>query len=363
MRRLLALLVVLAVSGCNADATAPKEAKPVEDVTSATTPTPSTPTAGVSTAAPTRPYLLKRRLHVGGEVLPGRYAGLVVRGKTWLGWERWDGPRIWGTDTTTHRLPAVNAVEISSDGHFIATVSGGEHCEGVGLNREHKKCTVSMLDTSGAQPPRRLVVGRTIVLAGVSDQGVVVLTEGAELRWDELMWDAAGGADGVVPIEDSPRMQAWAMHDWGPGSFGTAGFEFFAPNVSQRWLGEFIDGQVRPRFPIPQYVEPGPGGAWVLDNPWARVDWRNLKGALEPTTRTLRARSLGKHGKLGSPVLLRTPVGWSFARGPEPGDVDFWEDADTFLARVVDSRQSGDRLARCDLPLGTCVLVDVVTSS
>ena len=50
------------------------------------------------------------------------------------------------------------------------------------------------------------------------------------------------------------------------------------------------------------------------------------------------------------PLVLR--------QGAGTGDVVFWEDADTFVARVVDSRQSGDRLARCDMPLGTCVLVE-----
>ena len=354
MRKLLALLVVLTVAGCSADATASKTETEtsLKDETSA-----GARPSVVSAAAPTRAYLLKGRLHVGRALVPGRYAGLVGRGSTWLAWQRWDGPRTWGTGTTTHRLPAVDAVEISSDGRFIATVSGGEHCQGVGMNREQKPCTVTLVDTSGAQPPRRLVVRRTVVLAGVSEQGVVVLTEGAALRWNELMWDAAGGADRVVPIEDSPRMQEWAMHDWGPGSFGNAGFEFFAPNVSQRWLGEFVDGQVRPHFAVPQNVEPGPGRAWVLRNPWAFGNGRDLKGALEPTTATLRARTLGKDGELGAPVPLHAPAGWSFARAPAPGDIVFWEDAHTFLARVVDSRQSGDRLARCDLPLATCVLV------
>jgi hypothetical protein len=355
MRKLLALLVVVAVSGCSADATAPKQAKPLEKAEKVTST--SIPTSGVNTAAPTLPYLLKGRLYVEGQVLPGRYAGVIVRGKTWLGWEHWDGPRTWGTGATTHRLPAVNAAEISSDGRFIATVRGGEHCEGVGLNSEHKKCVVSLLDTSGAQPPRRLVVPRTVVLAGVSDQGVVVLTEGAALRWNELMWDATGGADRVVPIEDSPGMREWAMHDWGPGSFGNAGFEFFTPNVSQRWLGELVDGEVRARFRIPEDVEPGPGGAWVLADPWWYQDGPpELEGALELTVPTFTGRTLGKRGRLGAPVLLHAPTGWFFAR-VTVDDMVYWEDPDTFLARVVDSRQSGDRLARCDLPLATCVLV------
>jgi hypothetical protein len=355
MRKLLATLAVLAVAGCSTDATAPKQATDptaVEQVTSG-----STPSSGVSTAEPTLPYLLKGRLHVDGRILPDRYAGAVVRGSTWLAWERWDGPKVWGTGSTAHRLSAVNAVQVSPGGRFIATVSGGEHCEGVGLNGEHRTCTVRLLDTSGAQPLRRLVVARTVVLVGVTDQGVVLLTEGADLRWDELVWDAAGGADAVQPLVDSAPLREWAMKGWEPSGFGHAGFELHAGNVPARWLGEIVGGEVRLRFPIPENVEPGPGGAWVLRNPWTLSDRRDLKGALEPTAATLRARSLGKDGKLGPPVLLRAPARWSFARGPEPGDAVLWEDADTVLARVVDSRQSGDRLARCDLPLGTCVLV------
>jgi hypothetical protein len=360
MRKLLALLVVLAVSGCGADETAPKAQQPADQVTSASTPTlgVSSATSGVSTAEPTRPYLLKGRLHVDGEVLPGRYAGAIVRGETWVGWKHSDGRRTWGTGTTTHRLPAVNAVEIAPDGRFIATVSGGKHCEGVGLNIAHKKCAVSLLDTSGAQPPRRLVVARTLVLVGVSDQGVVVLTEGAALRWNELVWDAAGGASAVQPLVDSPPLREWAMQGWEPNGFGHAGFELHTGNVPGRWLGEIVDGEVRLRFLIPEYAEPGPGGAWVLATRWLVRHQRELKGAFEPTAPTLRVRALGKRGSLGSPVPLRAPTGWFFARATPSDEAVFWEDAGTFLARVVDSRQSGDRLARCDLPLATCVLVE-----
>jgi hypothetical protein len=355
MRKLLALLAVLAVGGCSTDATAPRQATDptaVEQVTSG-----STPSSGVSTAEPTLPYLLKGRLHVEGRILPGRYRGVIVRGSTWLGWERWDGPWAWGSGSTTHPLPARTTSMLSPSGRYLATVTGGEHCEGVGLNREHKKCTVGLLDTSGAQPPRRLVVARTVVLVGVTDQGVVLLTEGADLRWDELVWDAAGGADAVHPLVDSAPLREWAMQGWEPAGFGHAGFELHTGNVPERWLGEIVGSEVRLRFPIPENVEPGPGGAWVLRNPWTLSARRDLNGALEPTAATLRVRSLGKHGKLGPPVLLRAPARWSFARGPEPGDAVLWEDADTVLARVVDSRQSGDRLARCDLALGSCVLV------
>jgi hypothetical protein len=351
MRKLLALLVVLAVSGCSADAAAPKTQQPDKRTTPASTPAPA-----VSAAAPTVPYLLKGRLHAGGQVLPGRYGSLIVRGRTWLGWERWDRPWAWGTGATAHPLAARTVAKLSPSGRYLATVTGGHHCEG-GPNPAGKPCTVGLVDTSGAERDRRLRVGRTVVLAGVTDGGVVVLTEGADLRWNELMWDAAGDADGVVAIEDSPEMRAWAMHDWGPGSFGNAGLEFFAPNVSQRWLGVLVDGQVRARFRIPQDVELGPGGAWVVRNPWVRYQ-RDLKGALESTTPTLMAHTLGKHGRLGAPVPLQAPAGWFFARATPGDDAVFWEDADTFVARMVDSRQSGDRLARCDLPLATCVLVE-----
>jgi hypothetical protein len=356
MSKLLALLFVLAVSACDAGTSVSEPRPQVEQRAAASSPVPGTPTSSLSATSPTRPYLLAGRMHVGSQVVPGRYVGAVVRGKTWLAWRRWEGRRDWGTDASVHHLPAVNAAQVSPDGRFIATVSGGEHCEGVRLNREHEKCAVSLLDTSGSQPPRRLVVGRTVVLVGVSEQGGVVLTEGADRGWDELIWDPAGGADGLVPIEGSPEMQQWAMHDWEPGSFGVAGFEFFAPNVSQRWLGELVDGQVRPRVRLPEDVEPGPGGAWVLSDPWSRQP-RDLEGALEKTVPSLTARTLGADGGLGPRVRLEAPTGWFFAEATTDETV-FWEDADTFVARVVDSRQSGDRLARCDLPAGSCVLVE-----
>jgi hypothetical protein len=149
------------------------------------------------------------------------------------------------------------------------------------------------------------------------------------------------------------------MQGWEPNGFGHAGFELHTGNVPGRWLGEIVDGEVRLRFPIPEDAEPGPGGAWVLATRWlVRFYQRHeLKGALEPTTPTLRLRALGKLGRLGDPVPLHAPTGWFFARATTADEVVFWESADAFLARVVDSRQSGDRLARCDLPLATCVLV------
>lgn len=356
MRKLLALLVVLAVSGCNAEATGAKPQQPVEHVTSVSTPTPDVSDA----AAPSVPYLLKGRLHVGRAVLPGRYTGVLVRGRTWLGWERWDGPWTWGTGTTTHRLRARTVAKLSPSGRYLATVTGGEHCEGVGLNLEGKPCTVRLHDTSGAEPDRRLRVGRTVVLVGVTDHGVVVLTEGAALRWDELVWDAAGGADAVQPLVDSPQLREWARQGWEPSGFGHAGFELHTGNVPGRWLGDIVDGEARLRFQIPEGAEPGPDGAWILATRWSvsRDQRRELKGALELTAPTLRVRALGKRGRLGAPVPLHAPTGWFFARATPGDDVVFWEDADTFVARVVDARQSGDRLARCDLPLATCVLVE-----
>ena len=118
MRKLLALLVVLAVSGCGADATAPKPQQPLEQVTSGSTRTP-----GVSTAAPMLPYLLKGRLHVGREVPPGRYAGLIVRGKTWAGLGALGRTLGVGHGTTTHPLSARTIARLPPSGRYLATVA------------------------------------------------------------------------------------------------------------------------------------------------------------------------------------------------------------------------------------------------
>lgn len=355
MRRLLALLVVLAISGCNAEATGPKLPQPLEQVTSAGTPAPGVKDA----AAPTVPYLLKGRLHVDGAVLPGRYAGVVVRGKTWLGWERWDGPRMWGTGTTAHPLPSGIVAKLSPGGRFLAT-AGDKGCMGDAFKPGGNTCVIRLWDTSGAHSPRRLVrQTQQLELEGVTDHGAVLVSEYADRRWDELVWNAAGGSDAMQPLVDSAPLREWARQGWEPDGFGHAGFELHTGNVPGRWLGDIVDGEARLRFPIPEGVELGPDGAWILATRWSvsRNQRRELKGALELTAPTLRVRSLGKRGRLGAPVPLHAPTGWFFARATPGDDVVFWEDADTFVARVVDSRQSGDRLARCDLPLATCVLV------
>lgn len=355
----LALLVALVVvAGCGGEARteqappSPPQSAPVSATPSTATP-PSTPpsappSAGtVSTEAPTRPYVLRRRLHVGGQVLPGRFHLVTARGDAWVALSV-QGSTFWGVGTTAHRLPHGERGWLSTDGRYLLTASRWEDCGGDGRH----SCVIRLVDTSGEEPSRRLVMRRTIEVVGVTDQGVVVLTEGAALRWDELLWDAAGGADAVQSLEDSPPMTEWAMQGWEPGGFGLAGFEFSAGNVPGQWLGDIVDGQLRPRLRLPDNTEPGPGGTWVLGNPWMQTPAAQLPGPR--TTRILRAWSLKR---LGKPVQLRAPSGWSFAEADAHPSVVFWESADAFLALVLDARKGGDRLARCDIPLATCVTV------
>ena len=349
---LLALLVALVVvAGCVGEArTEQAPPSPPHSTPASPTPTPpSTPT--VSTEAPTRPYVLRRRLHVGGA---GASRPLLRRHGT---------RRCLGGSLGA-------GVNVVGGGHDCAPAS--ERGAGMAVDRRplppHRfavgrlrrrrgrhTCVIRLLDTSGEEPTRRLVMRRTIEVVGVTDQGVVVLTEGAALRWDELVWDAAGGAHSVQSLEDSPPMTEWAMQGWEPGGFGLAGFQFSAGNVPGQWLGDIIDGQLRPRLRLPDNTEPGPGGRWVLGNPWMQTPAAQLPGPR--TTRILRAWSLKRPGK---PVRLRAPRGWSFAAAAADPSVVFWESADAFLALVVDTRKGGDRLARCDIPLATCVTVDSI---
>ena len=358
MRKLLTLLVALVVvTGCGGEArTEQAPPSPPQSTPASPTPTPpptsspeppSTPT--VSTEAPTRPYVLKRRLHVDGQVLPGRFDLVTARGDTWVALSV-QGSTSWGVGTTAHRLPDGARGWLSPEGRYLLTASRWEDC---GDDGGRHTCVIRLLDTSGEEPARRLVMRRTIEVVGVTDQGVVVLTEGAALRWDELVWDAAGGARAVQPLEDSPPMTEWAMQGWEPGGFGLAGFEFSAGNVPGRWLGDIVDGQLRPRLRLPDNTEPGPGGRWVLGNPWMQTPAAQLPGPR--TTRILRAWKLERPGQ---PVQLLAPRGWSFAEADASPSVVFWESADTFLALVLDARKGGDRLARCDIPLATCVTVE-----
>ena len=345
---LLALLIALVVvAGCVGEART-EQAPPSPPHSTPASPTPTPPSAPtVSTEAPTRPYVLRRRLHVGGQVLPGRFYGVTARGDAWVALSV-QGSTFWGVGTTAHRLPNGARGWLSTDGRYLLTASRWDVCGGDGGHT----CVIRLLDASGEEPTRRLVMRRPIEVVGVTDQGVVVLTEGAALRWDELLWDAAGGAHSVQSLEDSPPMTEWAMQGWEPGGFGLAGFQFSAGNVPGQWLGDIIDGQLRPRLRLPDNTEPGPGGRWVLGNPWMQTPAAQLPGPR--TTRILRAWSLKRPGK---PVRLRAPRGWSFAAAAADPSLVFWESADAFLALVVDTREGGDRLARCDIPLATCVTV------
>ena len=350
----LALLVALVVvAGCGGESRTEQAAGPPQSTPSSpTSPTPTPPSAPpstptVSTEAPTRPYVLRRRLHVGGQVLPGRFYGVTARGDAWVALSV-QGSTSWGVGTTAHRLPHGERGWLSTDGRYLLTASRWDACGGDGRH----SCVIRLWDTSGEEATRRLVMHRTVEVVGVTDRGVVMLTEGASLRWDELLWDAAGGAHTVQSLEDSPPMTEWAMQGWEPAGFGLAGFQFSAGNVPGQWLGEIVDGQLRPRLRLPDNTEPGPGGRWVLGNPWMQTPAAQFPGPR--TTRTLSAWRLERPGK---PVRLRAPRGWFFAEAAASGSPVFWEGADTFLALVLDARKGGDRLARCDIPLATCVTV------
>jgi hypothetical protein len=249
---------------------------------------------------------------------------------------------------------------LSNNGRYLATLGPDSPCSSSGKG----VCEVRFQDTSGRSPARRLDLRAPYDLIGVTDDGTVLLREFAGGQ-DGQLWHAAQGDSELTPARMAPG-QPWplSLSSWEEGSLGLGGFTWSSANSrdghgpNERWIGDFVDNELRPRFRIPPNVELGPDRRWVLADPWASYKReRNLEGALEPTVPTLRARTLGKRGRLGAPVQLTAPTGWSFARATVADDVVFWEDADTFLARMVDSRQSGDRLARCDLPLAACVLV------
>jgi hypothetical protein len=251
-----------------------------------------------------------------------------------------DETMVWGRGADAHRLPNGGRGWLSPSGRYLLTASRWEDCGDDGK----QICVIRVRDITGAEPGRRLVVRRPIEIVGVSDQGLVVLTESAAVRWDELVWDAAGGARAERTLRDSPPMRKWAMKGWDPIGFGPGGFEF--TNSLGHWLGEIVDGELRPLRRLPAIeAEPGPGGKWAVDTAWPTTR------SYPATKQVLRAWRLKGHRK---PARLPAPRGWSFVRTATPV---MWENADTLLAVVVDSRKGGDRLVRCDLPLATCVTV------
>jgi hypothetical protein len=299
--------------------------------------------------------VLKGHLHVGGQVVPGRFWAVTAAGKAWVALPR-QGSAVWGVGTTAHALRRGAEARLSADGRYLVVSSGSEAC--LGYDARRSTCVVRLLDATGKVAPRRLTIRRTmgrpgtamqVEVLGVTDQGAVVLNRFADHSWDDLVWDAAGGAHGTQPLTYLPPSRDWAVQGWEQGGFGPAGFEFSTGSGPERWLGEIVDGQLRPRVRLPENTTPGPGARWVLGTAWQQTRPGSASGPR--TTRVLRAWRPQRRGK---PVRLRAPHGWSFAQDTGPSPVS-WESADAFLALLVDARQGGDRLARCDIPLATCV--------
>ena len=351
---LVALLCL--VTGCSVEGRSPRAGgrEPSVAASPARSGVDETTVRGVSVATPTRAYVIGGRLHVAGRQLPGRFWSVTVRGRAWLATRMEPGGGIrelWGVGAEAHPLPVGVSGQLSTSGRFLATRTEDE-CLNDSLDARSDTCAIGLIDTSGKEPRRRVVPGRTVELLGVSNQGAVLLTEGAALGWEEIYWAPRSGGDAIRTLGD-PRPELWAWQGWevdSDGAFGNDGLELELPAIGQRWIGAVVDGQVRPRYRIPRAVDLGPSGTWYVRS----GGWSDRSSDV-PTTRTFQARERSGGGRW---LTLRSPRSWFFAPvDHEPTDLAMWESPTTFLARVVDARGGGDRLARCDLEVGRCVLI------
>jgi hypothetical protein len=345
------------VTGCAGDDPGPRAGgqKPSMAASPTRSAVDETTVHGVSIATPIRAYVIRGRLHVAGRQLPGRFWRVTVRGEAWLATRvepvAEEIRQLWGVGPEAHQLPVGVSGELSTNGRFLATRTDNE-CLNDSLDARSTTCVIGLIDTSGQEPPRRVVPGRTLELLGVSNQGAVLLTEGAALGWDEIYWDPRRGGDAIRTLGD-PRSEEWAWQGWEldpNGAFGNDGLEFELPAIGQRWVGAMVDGQVRPRYRIPTKVDLGPEGTWYVRS----GGWLDRPSSV-PTTRTLQARKRSGGGRW---LTLWSPRGWSFAPVDyERTHLAMWESPTAFLARVVDTRGGGDRLARCDIDLERCALI------
>jgi hypothetical protein len=327
---LAAAAAVVVIAGIVAFALGHRDDRDVQPAPSPSSPT-ATTTRAVSTSEPSVPYVVDRTLHVGGHTLPGTWWSVGSGPHGWVGL-RTDGTWWWapGTQTDPQRveLSVDEPPVLSPSGRYVGELStdqggsltgfdtrpGGEGLGGVALDLGDRQ------------------QGTAVTVRAVLDDGRVVAqgTRTAVL-WlpldDNRTVDLTRTAPGQVVLADTPAGLVVTDGEDGPAYLAD--------------LGD--DGTLTRLADLPQHddLAVSPDGSGLMWTPLGTT-----RGDVT-TVATLQAREVSGTDA----TTVTAPQGYSFALRAWA-----WEDADHLVARVVDA-SGGERMARCALPGGRCVVV------
>lgn len=300
---------------------------PAPAPTSSATPSigPSQADAPLSRSAPSRPYVLDRRLHVDGQQVPGDdWWSVRPAGDAWIAARGMPVTWWWGRGPDAQPLPGGEDVtpQLSPGGRYVALA---RIVDGNGI--------VTVLDTRSGQDvpgtpadlgPVRPEDGAYVV--AVTDDPTVVIRRGAGyVTWSREA--TSGTLSGRQVLAATPAGVVVADDD---------GTRPALASLSPR-------GDLTPLRDLPEHdaLAVSPGATWLV---WAPLG--TLGGEVTGIT-SLEVAALDG----AAPDTLVTPDGWAFR--PQTWQ---WEDDDHVLAVAVDDR-ARERLVRCRPQPASCVLL------
>ena len=296
-----------------------------------TSPSPTTAPTPIPKGTPTLPYVLDRRLLVGGEQVPGDdWWSVEPAGDAWIGVRGMPPTWWWGRGTEVHELPDGEDVnpKISPDGSYVAVVRS-ENGEGI----------LTVVDTESGQNVEETPTsigpvqpGQGAYVAAVTDDGTVVIRRGNEyLTWSGEV--VTGTTSGQMVYGATPAGLVAGDVDPGPEDGGPA------------YLAELSDtGALTKVRDLPEHDDliVSPSGSWMA---WTPLGTTRGDVTAVPSLQLQRLSG-------GDPVTLEAPEGWEFAVRTYA-----WEDDGHLVSVVSSPGQRQDRLTRCSAEQARCVLL------
>ncbi len=304
-------------------------------------PTRSAPVAPVPTTPSSATYLLGPRLYVEGTAVPGDWSLVSAGERGWLG-QRSDGTWWWGNGPKARAIDGVGETPpvLSPNGLYVAylteqdgsglltgfdTLPAGEGLGGV---------PVELGDPQDGSAVR--------VRAVTNDGRVVVQGTDTTLLWlplvDTSTVDLTATAPGQQILGSTPL--GLVVNDGAGGVVdGTTGAPYLAQISDAGTLARIV------AVPTHDDLTVSPGGRWLVTTAAGST------GGEVTSVGSLDARRVDGSAQ----ARLAAPDGWAFRVRAWT-----WEDDDYLVAPVLrtGATDGADRLARCGVAQGDCVLVD-----